>query len=76
MNSIHNAIKPQVWRESQEEQVRALPESLQEEGEALLIGKGGKPAMKLPDAVYELLLKTSVSWKVDRQSPSFQCRKT
>lgn len=42
---------------SQEEQVRALHELLQKEGEALLIGKGGKPAMKLPDAVYDLLLK-------------------
>src|SRR5580692_2593796 len=42
---------------SEEEQVRALHELLQEAGEALLIGKGGKPAMKLPDAVYDLLLK-------------------
>ena len=42
---------------SEEEQVRALHELLREEGEALLIGKGGKPAMKLPDAVYDLLLK-------------------
>lgn len=42
---------------SQEEQVHALHELLQEEGEAVLIGKGGKPAMKLPDAVNDLLLK-------------------
>jgi excisionase family DNA binding protein len=42
---------------SQEEEVRALHERLQEEGEAMLIGKDGKPAMKLPDAVYDLLLK-------------------
>jgi excisionase family DNA binding protein len=42
---------------SQEEQVRALHGLLQEAGEALLIGKSGKPAMKLPDAVYDLLLQ-------------------
>jgi excisionase family DNA binding protein len=42
---------------SQEEQVRALHVLLQEAGEALLIGKSGKPAMKLPDAVYDLLLQ-------------------
>ena len=45
---------------SEEEQVRALHELLKEEGEALLIGKGGKPAMKLPDAVYDLLKILSV----------------
>jgi excisionase family DNA binding protein len=42
---------------SQEEEVHALHELLQKEGKALLISKGGKPAMKLPDAVYDLLLK-------------------
>lgn len=42
---------------SQEEQIHALHELLQKEGKALLIGKGGEPAMKLPDAVYDLLLK-------------------
>lgn len=42
---------------SQEEQVHALHELLRREGSARLIGKGGEPAIELPDAVYELLLR-------------------
>ena len=61
---------------SEEEQVRALHELLQEEGKALLIGKGGKPAMKLPDAVYDLLLKILSVMEEGKQSPSFQSHKT
>jgi excisionase family DNA binding protein len=42
---------------SQEEQVHALHEMLRREGRARLIGRGGKQAIELPDAVYELLLR-------------------
>ncbi|HTV83574.1 MAG TPA: excisionase family DNA-binding protein [Acidobacteriaceae bacterium] len=42
---------------SQEEQVHALHELLRREGKARLIGRGGEPAVELPDAVYELLLR-------------------
>ena len=42
---------------SQEEQVHALHELLRREGRARLIGRGGEPAVELPDAVYELLLR-------------------
>jgi len=42
---------------SQEEQVHVLHELLRREGSARLIGRGGEPAVELPDAVYELLLR-------------------
>ncbi|HTW66504.1 MAG TPA: helix-turn-helix domain-containing protein, partial [Bryobacteraceae bacterium] len=42
---------------SQEEQVHALHELLRREGKARLIGRGGEPAIELPDAIYELLLR-------------------
>jgi excisionase family DNA binding protein len=42
---------------SQEEQVHALHELLRREGGARLVGRGGEPAIKLPDAVCELLLR-------------------
>jgi excisionase family DNA binding protein len=41
----------------QEEQVHELHELLQREGRARLVGKGGEPAMELPDAIYDLLMK-------------------
>jgi excisionase family DNA binding protein len=42
---------------SQEEQVHALHDLLRQAGKARLVGKGGEPAIELPDAVYELLLR-------------------
>jgi excisionase family DNA binding protein len=42
---------------SQEEQVHALRELLRREGRARLIGRGGEPAIELPDVIYELLLR-------------------
>jgi excisionase family DNA binding protein len=42
---------------AQEEQAHALHELLRREGKAHLIGKGGEPAVELPDAVYDLLLR-------------------
>lgn len=42
---------------SQGEQVHALHQLLQREGKALLVGKGGEPAIEIPGAVYDLLLK-------------------
>ncbi len=42
---------------SQKEQVHALHELLRRDGKARLIGKGGEPAMELPDAIFDLLLQ-------------------
>jgi excisionase family DNA binding protein len=52
-----STLDPVALPASQEGQVHALHELLQKEGKSLLIGKGGEPAMELPDAVYDLLLK-------------------
>jgi excisionase family DNA binding protein len=42
---------------SQQEQIRELQNLMQREGKASLVGKGGEPALELPDAVYSLLLR-------------------
>jgi excisionase family DNA binding protein len=52
-----STLDPVSLPASQEEQVNALHELLRREGKARLIGKGGEPAMELPDAVYDLLLQ-------------------
>jgi len=52
-----STLDPVSLPASQEEQVHALHELLRREGKARLIGKGGEPAMELPDAVYDLLLQ-------------------
>ena len=43
--------------EAESDQVRALHCLLQKEGRARLVGKGGEPAIELPDAVFDLLMK-------------------
>ena len=43
--------------EAENDQVRALHCLLQKEGRARLVGKGGEPAVELPDAVFDLLMK-------------------
>jgi excisionase family DNA binding protein len=52
-----STLDPVSLPASQEEQVHALHDLLRREGKARLIGKGGEPAMELPDAVYDLLLQ-------------------
>lgn len=52
-----SALDPVSLPASQKKQVHFLHELLRREGSARLIGKGGKPAIELPDAVYELLLR-------------------
>lgn len=42
---------------SQQEQVQELQKLMQREGKASLVGKGGEPALELPDVVYSLLLR-------------------
>jgi excisionase family DNA binding protein len=42
---------------SEKAQAHALHELLSREGRARLVGKGGEPAIELPDAVYGLLLR-------------------
>lgn len=51
-----SALDPVSLPASQEEQA-CLYELLRREGNARLIGRGGEPAVQLPDAVYELLLR-------------------
>ena len=41
----------------QKEQVQELQKLMQREGRASLVGKGGEPALELPDVVYSLLLR-------------------
>lgn len=52
-----STLDPVSLPASQEEQVHALHELLRREGRARLVGRGGEPAIELPDAVYELLLR-------------------
>lgn len=42
---------------AEEAQVQALHDLLRKDGKARLVGRGGEPALELPDAVYDLLLK-------------------
>jgi excisionase family DNA binding protein len=42
---------------AERQQVQELHRLLQREGRACLVGKGGEPALPLPDAVYSLLLR-------------------
>ena len=52
-----STLEPISLPKDEKEQVSELHKLLQKEGRALLIGKGGKPARELPDAVYGLLLE-------------------
>ena len=52
-----STLDPVSLPTSQEEQVHALHDLLRREGKARLVGKGGEPAIELPDAVYDLLLQ-------------------
>lgn len=51
------AFDPVSLPAAQAEQANAVHELLRREGKARLTGRGGKPAIELPDAVYELLLR-------------------
>jgi excisionase family DNA binding protein len=42
---------------SQQEQLQELQKLMQRGGNASLVGKGGEPALELPDVVYSLLLR-------------------
>jgi excisionase family DNA binding protein len=50
-------LDPILIPNGQREQVRQLKALLQKDGKAYLVGKGGEPALELPDAVYSLLLR-------------------
>jgi excisionase family DNA binding protein len=52
-----STLDPITLPQSQEEQVSELHELLQKAGSARLVGKGGEPAIELPDAIYGMLLK-------------------
>lgn len=52
-----STLDPVSLPAAQEEQAHALHELLRREGKAHLVGKGGEPAVELPDAVYDLLLR-------------------
>ncbi|WP_433966006.1 helix-turn-helix domain-containing protein [Tunturiibacter gelidiferens] len=52
-----STLDPVTLPHAQEEQVSELHELLQKQGSARLVGKGGEPAMLLPDAIYGMLLQ-------------------
>lgn len=52
-----STLDPVSLPASQEEQAHALHALLRRPGKARLVGKGGGPAIELPDAVYDLLLR-------------------
>lgn len=52
-----STLDPITLPPAQEEQVSELHRILQKEGSARLVGKGGEPAIPLPDAIYSLLLE-------------------
>ena len=52
-----SVLDPIAIPNSEHEQVQELTALLQREGKARLVGKGGEPALELPDAVYSLLLR-------------------
>jgi excisionase family DNA binding protein len=52
-----STLDPVILPQSQEEQVVELHKLLEKEGRAQLVGKGGEPSIKLPDAIYHLLLE-------------------
>jgi excisionase family DNA binding protein len=52
-----STLDPITLPHAQEEQVSELHDLLQKEGRARLVGKGGEPAIELPDAIYGLLLQ-------------------
>lgn len=49
-------IDPVTIPTSQQEQVGELHRLMEREGRAYLVGRGGEPALPIPDAVYSLLL--------------------
>ena len=51
------SLDPITIPASQQDQVQELRKLMQREGKASLVGKGGEPALELPDAVYSLLLR-------------------
>jgi excisionase family DNA binding protein len=50
-------LDPVTIPNAQQEQVEELQRLMLREGKAYLVGKGGEPALPLPDAVYSLLLR-------------------
>ena len=51
------ALDPISLPASEEDQVHELHELLAREGRARLVGRGGEPALELPDTIFELLLQ-------------------
>ena len=52
-----STLDPITLPHAQEEQVSELQKLLQKEGSARLVGKGGEPAIELPDAIYTMLME-------------------
>jgi excisionase family DNA binding protein len=50
-------LEPVSLPASQEEQVHQLSALMARDGKARLVGRGGEPALELPDTVFELLLQ-------------------
>jgi excisionase family DNA binding protein len=52
-----SALDPITIPQTEEHQVSELRDLLQKEGSACLVGKGGEPKIKLPDAIFRLLVE-------------------
>jgi excisionase family DNA binding protein len=52
-----STLDPVTLPHAQEDQVSELHELLRKDGSARLVGKGGEPAIELPDAIYGMLLQ-------------------
>ena len=52
-----STLDPITIPNSQQKQILELQKLMQQEGKASLVGKGGEPALELPDAVYSLLMR-------------------
>jgi excisionase family DNA binding protein len=52
-----STLDPITLPHAQEEQVSELRDLLQKEGSARLVGRGGEPAVELPDAIFGMLVE-------------------
>jgi excisionase family DNA binding protein len=52
-----STLDPVTLPPAQEDQVSELRDLLKKEGSARLVGRGGEPAVELPDAIFGMLLK-------------------
>jgi hypothetical protein len=52
-----STLDPVTLPRAQEDQVSELRDLLKKEGSARLVGRGGEPAVELPDAIFGMLVE-------------------